>query len=240
MGEAIAGALRHWQYQDMGETTSTHHPLTTPPWTIAISRQAGANGSAVACAVGQRLGWPVYDRELVEKIAQEAGLRGQLVESVDERRISWLEECWQGFTSQPSFSQLAYVRRLVRVLSALAAHGACVIVGRGAAQVLPQTTTLRVRLVGPEDAREAVIRNRLGLGAKEARRHVKEIDEQRTRFVRDYFHIAPDDPTDYDLWLNSCRLSVADCADLIVTALERLKASTGGGKRREPVVACQA
>ena len=34
-----------------------------PALTIALSRQAGAGGTEVARRVGERLGWPVYDRE---------------------------------------------------------------------------------------------------------------------------------------------------------------------------------
>src|SRR5262249_41409867 len=40
-------------------------------------------------------------------------------------------------------------RRRAETLLSRAAHGECIIVGRGAAQVLPPKTTLRVRMVGP-------------------------------------------------------------------------------------------
>src|SRR5262249_41889981 len=62
------------------------------PFTIALSRQAGTEGTAVAQEVGKRLGWQVYDHELLERIAQEMNVREALLESVDERRQSWLLE----------------------------------------------------------------------------------------------------------------------------------------------------
>ncbi len=34
---------------------------------IAVSRQVGARGATVARAVGARLGWPVYDHELLDR-----------------------------------------------------------------------------------------------------------------------------------------------------------------------------
>ncbi len=239
MGEAMARALRHWQSQGKGEPI----PLSPPPapappnLTIAVSREAGANGSAVARALGERLGWPVYDRELIEKIAEELGLRSQLLQSVDERRASWLQECLESFTSRRGVSTGAYVQSLGRVLFSLAAHGNCIIVGRGAAQVLPEATTLRIRMVGPLEQRIASIQERHGLLPAEARKYVKETDERRRRFVQDHFHKGPDDPTLYDLVLNSSRLSRDDCVGLIVAALERLKkAAAVPGK--QPV--CQA
>jgi cytidylate kinase len=97
-----------------------------------------------------------------------------------------------------------------------------VIVGRGAAQVLPEATTLRVRLVGPFDERVIATRERYGLSVEEAQRKVRQTDDHRARFVRDHFHKNPDDPALYDLILNASRLGTADCAEMIVATLEKL------------------
>jgi hypothetical protein len=40
------------------------------PSTIAITREAGARGKTVAEEIGRQLGWPVYERELIEKTAE--------------------------------------------------------------------------------------------------------------------------------------------------------------------------
>lgn len=228
---AVAQALNHWRVQS--EKAAAEAAPSPTAYTIAISRQAGTSGPAIAREVGQRLGWPVYDRELVELIAQEMGLRSRLVESVDERRRNWLQEWWQEFTTRPELPQSEYAENLVHVLLSLASHGECVIVGRGAAQVLPEATTLRVRLVGPEAGRVAMLQEKFDLSADEARRWVRQTDERRGRFVRDTFHKNPDDLTGYDLVLNTCRLGVKDCADMIVNALQRMKAA-------RPVVAVPA
>lgn len=212
-------AVRHWESR---ERPAEAEPGPLQP-TIAISRQAGANGPAIARAVGQRLGWPVYDRELLEQIARELGLRTRLVESVDERSNNWLQEWMQVFHAQPEIRQSEYVRELVQVIFSLASHGGCVIVGRGAAQILPEESTLRVRLVGPQSRRVAWLESKFDLTTAEATRWVEETDRRRDRFVRDCFRKDPTDPTQYDLILNSSRLSVTDCADLIVTALRQLK-----------------
>jgi cytidylate kinase len=224
MGDAVARARRHWQTFGKSEVAQVEAPApAAPSFTIAISRQAGAGGSALARAVSEKLGWPIYDKELIEKIAEEMGLRTQLVQSVDERRGSWLEECLHSLTARRSVSEGAYVHYLSQVLLSLAAHGNCVIVGRGAAQILPEATTLRVRLVGPYEKRVAAIEERHDLGRVDAEREVKETDQRRRRFVMDHFHKDADDPALYDLVLNSGRLDLEDCTALIVHALERLK-----------------
>ncbi len=58
-------------------------------------------------------------------------------------------------------------------LLSLGAHGECIIVGRGSAQVLPSATTLRVRLVAPLRDRASIISQRFGIGLDEAGRREK-------------------------------------------------------------------
>jgi cytidylate kinase len=224
----------------------SRHPHGTdrdalPPPTIAISRQAGSNASAIARAVGERLGWPVYDRELIDKIAEEMKTHSRHVEAVDEHPSGWLAEFLESFSTRPGVSEMAYLRRLRPAMQALAQRGECVIVGRGAAQVLPAATTLRVRLVGPLEGRIAAVQKRFGATAEEARRRVMATDALRNRFVRDNFLEDPDDPGLYDLALNVCRLSVEDCARVIVAALEVLRSGGMlGAEGKRPVAAAGA
>jgi cytidylate kinase len=225
LAEAMERARRHWQAGRKAEAEGAISLAPSlPAFTVALSREAGANGPLVARAVGERLGWPVYDRELVQRVAEEMGLRASLLESVDERHKGWLQECLESFASVPAVSEGAYARHLLETLLSLAAHGECVVVGRGAAQVLPAATTLRVRLVGPVEERVEAIRQRFGIAPEEAARWVERTDGERVRFVKDHFQMDPTDPRRYDLVLNSSRFPVAECADFIVEALHRLQA----------------
>jgi cytidylate kinase len=215
--EALETAERHW------ETKARHQrPATEKAFTIALAREAGASGTLVASEVAKRLNWPVYDQLLLEKIAREMGLRTQLLESVDERRKSWLLEVVEGFASA-GVSELAYVRHLSETIVSLAAHGDCVIVGRGAAHILPKETTLRVRLVGSLDDRTDAIARRLTLTKQQAAKWVADTDRQRQTFVKDHFLKDPADPHNYDLVLNTSTWSVNDCADLILHGLRELE-----------------
>jgi cytidylate kinase len=191
---------------------------------LAISREAGANGSAVGRLLGERLGWPVYDYELVERIAREMGLRSMLLEGVDEKRMSWLEECVGSFCSGRSITESAYVRHLVETLLALTMHGECVLVGRGANLIAPLETTLRVRLVAPLRERIATVQKRRNLPFEEARRWVEKTDRERAAFLKDHFHKEVGDPHLHDLMLNTSRFSLEACAEIIIDVLQRMEA----------------
>ncbi len=222
---ALERAQRHWEERHRESAAS---PAAAPPaLTIALSRQAGTPGTSVAREVGARLGWPVYDHELLQRIAQEMGLRVRLLESVDERRQSWLRECIEAFASAPVsgkyISEGAFVRHLVETVLSLGAHGECIIVGRGSAQLLAPQTTLRVRLVAALADRVAAVARRFGLAPKEAEHRVHETERERVQFVRDHFQKDPADPANYDLILNTSRWSVAECAELIIQASHALQ-----------------
>jgi hypothetical protein len=89
--EAMARAQRHWQARAQEAPPADPAAPAAAGFTVALTREAGALGTTIAHALGERLGWPVYDHELVERIAREMGLRASLLESVDERRRHWLE-----------------------------------------------------------------------------------------------------------------------------------------------------
>jgi cytidylate kinase len=223
--EAFVKVLQHWETRRKAEANQMGRSgQSSRAFTIALSRESGARGTSTAREVGARLGWAVYDHELLERIAQEMNLRTSLLESVDEKKVSWLQECVAAFASEPSASGSAYVRHLVQTLLSLAAHGECVIVGRGAAQVLPAETTLRVRLVAPVEWRIVAMSQKLGISRQEAARQVEMTDRERVRFVKDHFQKEATDPSQYDLVVNSSRYSVGECAELIVEGLRRLQA----------------
>jgi cytidylate kinase len=218
--DTLDRAQRHWQTRHGQDARGG----TAPALTVALEREAGTFGTTLARELGRRLDWPVYDHELLERIAQETGLRVSLLESVDERPQGWLQEAFRGFTEVPQVSENAYVRHLVETVLSLGKHGHCVIVGRGAAQILPAETTLRVRLIAPRKDRVATAARRLGLSQAEAARWVEDTDRERVRFVRDHFLKDPTDPAQYDLVLGTARWTDEDCAELIAQAMRRLEA----------------
>lgn len=191
------------------------------PFSIAISRETGTRGPAVARAVGLRLGWPVYDHELLELVARELRVGTKVLESVDEHHITWLQECVEAFAAVPAVREHKYVHHLIEVMLSLAARGNCVIVGRGSPFVLPPVSTLRVRLSAPAADRVAVVARELGLSQAEAARHVDQTDRDRVQFVKMHFLHDSTDMRNYDLFVNTSQFSMDDCASLIVDALHQ-------------------
>jgi cytidylate kinase len=193
------------------------------PFTITISREAGALGNSVAAEVGRRLGWPVHDRNILDRIAQKLRRPPAQVEGVDERRVSWLGECLASLFDRYPVEADTYLKHLFAAVRGLGEDGRCVIVGRGANFLLPAETTLRVRLVARPEDRAREVAKRVGFSAKEADAWVKATERERLAFLKDAFKQDPADPHHYDLVLNMSRLSVAEAADVILEALRRFQ-----------------
>jgi cytidylate kinase len=200
-----------------------------PTFTISISRDAGSGGITVAHEIGRRLGWPVFDQELMEKLAGELNVDVSYVKDYDEHRGSWLVDTIKAFsTSSHSVSEVSYFHRLVKILQALGLRGECIIVGRGSSFILPQETTLRVRIVASHNDRIAYMAHEQNLTNTEAAHYVDTRDHDRHKFIKDHFHKEPDNPLNYDLIINRSRFTIDETAELIIDALQRMQARKPG------------
>src|SRR5713226_4542545 len=186
--------------------------------TIAISREAGARGSTIGNRAALKLGWQVYNQELLEYIAHEGAFRQNVVDNLSPEATRWAEERLQKLLREQSLSQHPSIMDLARIILALGAQGEVVIVGRGAGCILPPLTTLNVRIVAPLSDRIAYMSQWLRLTEKEAAEEVRRRDARRAEFIPTHFHRQPGDIYQYDLILNSSLLGEDLSADLIAKA----------------------
>jgi hypothetical protein len=229
--QTLAHLYRHWEERRQLETTRAGQAV---PTTVALSREAGTNGPAVAEEIGRLLVWPVYDHQLLERIARDRNVRVGLLETVDEKRGNWFEETVERAVGVPLVSHTAYVRYLVKTILALGSHGECIIVGRGAGFLLPPESTLRVRLTAPLPYRTLNLSRTRTLALPMAAREVQRMDHERNAFVRGHFFKDPADLGHYDLVVDVSRFGVKGSAALIVTGLHLFDAQRAEGRLPPP------
>ncbi len=184
---------------------------------VLISRDKGAGGHEVAKLIGERLGWQVFDRQLVDAIAERTKMREQLIESLDERTRGWLEEFLRDVLTR-EIGSTNYLHHLRRILLTLGQQGDVVIVGRGAEYILPHQFALRAKMVAPFDVRVERIVKAEALPPGSADALVRKVDQERKDFVRQNFQKDPRDPLHYDLVVNTGALSVRGTAEIVLAA----------------------
>jgi cytidylate kinase len=204
-------------------------PRTVPAGlTIAVSREAGARGGSIARRTGRKLGWQVYDQELLEYMSQEATVRQGVSENLPRPIAEWVEARLQELLRSEDVGRPSSLAHLARVVLALGAQGGVVMLGRGAGCILPADSTLNVRVVAPLPERIAYMGQWLRLTEAEAAERVRLRDQRRAEFIETNFRRRPDDVHRYDLVLNSSLLGEELCADLIVRAAQARAAQLSG------------
>ncbi|RMF79739.1 MAG: hypothetical protein D6744_08860, partial [Planctomycetota bacterium] len=58
---------------------------------VTISRMVGSGGTEIARRLGERLGWPVFDKDLLQKMAGDDRVRVRIYEAMDERDVGWID-----------------------------------------------------------------------------------------------------------------------------------------------------
>ena len=147
---------------------------------LLISREKGAGGSAVAQLAGKRLGWQVFDKEIVDAIAERAQVRRELIESLDERARATIQDAIGQWLRPQPMGTSGYLAHWREILLTLGHQGDVVIVGRGAQYVLPSQFGLQVRMVAPVEVRVRRIASRENVSLKAARVEVERSDRERT------------------------------------------------------------
>jgi cytidylate kinase len=196
--------------------------------TVAVSREAGSRGGTIARRVGKKLGWQVYNQELLEYLAQEKHLGRELLEALDEPAGAWVEERLQQLVRAQTVSQNASMIELARVILSIGARGEAVILGRGAGCLLPPESTLHVRVIAPLADRISYMRQLERLTVDKAAEQVELRDRSRGEFVETHFHRKPADIYQYDLLVNSSLLGEDLSAQLIARAAKAKLSARGG------------
>lgn len=204
------------------------HHRTHPPLGhyISISREVGAGGSELAARLGQRLGWEVMDRNLLDQVAERYRLSKSMLELVDETTSNWAFDILGAWVDPKLISHEKYVVHLARVVLSRARKGNVIFVGRGAQFLLPRDHGLAVRIIAEEKYRLSRIMQQGNLDEAAARRWMADAERGRNEFVRQFFRRDLNDPHLYDLVIRVDRLGTDAAADMIVAAYDRVMAES--------------
>ncbi len=227
LARVVERQLRNWELAREQRLASAEPSPPDVADFITLTRRVGAGGQDVAELLGERLGWPVLDKQILNAMAGDDRLRRQVYESLDERGISWCEETLRSLMHS-TFSRNDYFRRLSESVLSLARQGSAVFLGRAADLILPRTMGLRVGLVAAEETCAGRFAQRTGMPIEEARAQIARLEQERGEFIRQHFHVEANDATRLDLVINTDRMTTEQAVDVILAAHE---VRCGSGER---------
>jgi len=200
-----------------------------PARVVCISRTLGAGGPEIGRAVSERLDFRYVDEEIVAQAAERGGVDEGLVADTEKRRTlarRLLDElAWAGLAQTPSpvlveaLTTGPYRELIVDVIRETAERGEAVIVAHAASHALAgHRDLLRVLVTASDELRAQRLGAEAGVDENEARKLVRKSDADRAAYLKSFYGVSAETPTQYDLVVNTDTLEEADAAELIVTA----------------------
>ena len=212
---------------------------------ITIGRQFGAGGATVGRMLADRLKADFLDSRIIDEVARRLQLPKEEVEAEDEQPGSLLARllvalgsasteplipaettAWTPPNADPTFDTRKAVLQITQhVIQEAARSGNVVIVGRGGAYLLRDLPgALHVFLRAPDTVRVKAVKDRLHVTSdEEAKRRLKQTEENWTAYIRQVYGHDRTHPAHYDMVLDTGRLGYEATVEAILAALESRK-----------------
>jgi cytidylate kinase-like protein len=192
----------------------------------------------VARGVAERLGFALVDEEIILRAAAEGGVESDAVADVERRRsfmeralatavsgsagvtfaAGGLDSYYTGSVGSPQASE--ELRGFIRIaIEETAERGSVVIVAHAASHALAsRPDVLRVLVTASSPIREARVASEQDLNEKDAARAVDTSDAARADYLKRFYGAKSELPTQYDLVVNTDRLSADKAVSLVAHA----------------------
>ena len=183
---------------------------------IAMTREMGSLGKDVAAGIAARGGRKVVYQEIIEPIANKMRLRKSHVERFLEGRSG----IWERLTTDRTSLSIFTADEMFRFLRD---PSTAVLRGWGAVHLLKNVPhVVRVRVCAPLEMRIQRMMERLGTDNRETvESEIQLSEEAHTAITRRHFGINWRDADNYDLILNTERLSVEECIDQLEAVMKK-------------------
>lgn len=181
---------------------------------ITISRSMGSGGSRIASLVADGLNVELYDDRRLQEEAVAMGIRSEELKSLNEKAPGFFDHVW-------SHKPELYLDLMESVIYEVARKGEGVIMGHGSQLLLREFgCAMHVLVHASESTRIQRMIDRHGMTRKAAERLVHKSDHVQKGFLRFAFHMDWNDPSLYDMVINTEKVGPQSAAKLIVEAAQ--------------------
>ena len=185
---------------------------------ITISREFGSGGRTIGKQLAEKLGVSCYDKELIEKLAEQTGLAKKFIEEQGEYAPSAKPFSYafvgRGMNGMSVSDYLWNEQR--KKIEEIAQKEACVIVGRCADYILrDREDVLNVFIHAPQTWRAKRIVDVYGETGMDPKKRLREKDKKRAINYRYYTEQEWGRSANYHLSLDSSLFGIEGCVELI-------------------------
>ncbi|MCK5826272.1 MAG: cytidylate kinase family protein [Desulfuromusa sp.] len=180
---------------------------------ITFSREMGSGGIPIVHQVAEELGYTLVDGDVIRAAADSYDLSQEALQQIDEKPPAFVDHLDRQIELNMSRIQLIVLEQ--------ALLGNVVIYGRGGQDLLSGiSSAFRVRIIAPFEERVERWAQREWIDPELARYLVRRSDQQRAGFIKYYFDRNWTNPIEYDMVINTIRVSNETAVKLISKAIK--------------------
>ncbi len=186
---------------------------------ITISREYGSGGRYIGKLVADKLGIKLYDKEFVEKLAEDTGLSAEYIENNEQKR-SPLEILNNGYYSGLNNSDELFIKES-ELIKEVTNRESCVIIGRCADFILKDNDNV-VKVFVSSNMNDKIQRTTefYGIEKNKAEKEINRINKLRASHYKYYTERDWKDMSNYDICINSDKIGIENAANLICKLAE--------------------
>ncbi|MBD5555358.1 MAG: cytidylate kinase-like family protein [Roseburia sp.] len=192
-----------------------------------IGREFGSGGKDVGEALAKRLGIKLYDKELLQRAAKDSGFCEEVFENHDERPTSsFLYSLVMDTYSINSYASAPFLDMPLNhkvflaqfeTIKKIASQESCVIVGRCADYALSDNPDcMNIFIHSDMENRIKMVSKRCNITENKAKDMIQKNDKQRSSYYNYYTSKSWGDSTSYHLTLDSGKLGIDGCVEMIL------------------------
>ena len=200
-----------------------------------IGREFGSGGQYVGEELAKRLGIKLYDKELLQQAAKDSGFCEEIFENHDEKPTnSFLYSLVMDTYSVNGYSTASFLDMPLNhkvflaqfeTIKKIAERESCVIVGRCADYALSDhPDCINTFIKADMSSRIKMISKRANITENKAKDMIQKQDKQRASYYNYYTSKKWGDSKSYDLCLDSSKLGIDGCVDMILKFREIMDA----------------
>ena len=195
---------------------------------ITIGREFGAEGHEIGKELADRIGFTLYDKDMLAIAAQKSG--------IDINVLAHEDESYSGHALSPylTIGRLSksmgdkLFRLQTDIIHDLAAKGSCIIVGRLGDYILKDNPNcLKAFIYAPFEKRVEIIKNKHGISEGEAKKLVKKMDSARREYYTYYSNGKWDRKEGKDILLNRATFGIEGCVNILEAMAKSMDPAIG-------------
>lgn len=192
-------------------------------YVITIARGFGSGGKEIGVKLGERLGIPCYEQQLLRMASEQSGINEALFNLADEKLEvkDKLKGLPFNYVVEPSDKRFTSNNNLFNIQSELirklAGEESFIVIGKCADYVLKDFVNVASFYIeAPRADCVASITKKMGVTEAEAHRLIEKTDKYRADYYKHYTKGNYwTNPVNYDMTLNSARVGRDRCVDVI-------------------------